>query len=475
MALTTNIQESWPFTETSGNGTGLRNSTLLTHSGVPYEQGVLLGVKYNGLTDKSTVVHASDPVSNYNAAWSTRIVFEFHSQMSAGDDWIYSKWNNIAGQNYFALLANGTSNEFRLHSAGGAALSLGTNTTGVLHDIVITGDGLGTLKAYRDGKLIGTAADGGDAMTGSADIRIATRSSSQFANITVNHINTWSDEKTASDVIDLSNGRSFLFDNGTAFVAPNLPLNYLLDDVVSFNESSGNSVGDISTDVVTVTGADQSITNPAFGNGIEFDGVADLAFFATAASGPLNGNFAQPFTVVELINQITDDVGNITHANGAGADDKFYFQSQGSGDVIAGRVRGQDSAATGSLSNGLHMQVLTSDGLASGDANFYNDGVLISNFTAGATTADGTGNAGRVTFGRKSANASLFWNGQMGQVLFYTREISLDEVIELWNDGDPLIRDPVTGLFAPLSVVVAGGIMPRIFASITPRIIGRVF
>jgi hypothetical protein len=438
MALETGLVESFGFAEASGNGVGLVASTVMTHNSVTYGQGSLSGVGYDGLVDYSTVAHASDPISNYNAPWSKRFNFEILSQVSAGDDWVFTKWNNVAGQNYFALVTNGTTNNIKLHTAGGGALSLGANTAGV-HDVLITSDGSGNLKAYLAGALIGTAVDGGDAMTGSALTRIATRGSLQYANITGNELNSWNRELTLAEATELYNGGDYKFYNGYVF-GP-LTLATGLVGTVSF-ETTTSMVDDISADALTSAGV-ATITDPKGGDGLLYDGVSDYTHYTTWNSDPFSADLSLDWTLTCLFVKTGDNTGYIFNASGTGNNDKFYLFMT-AGKLQATLLAGSALATAGTMDDGINMVAISSDG------EVYLNGVSVLSLTAGASTGVGDGYTGRFAWGALSSTFAQKLDAEIYQTLMYDRILTPAELVALWGGGSPLVRDS-EGNFASLS------------------------
>lgn len=223
--------------------------------------------------------------------------------------------------------------------------------------------------------------------------------------------------------------------SGWIFTAP--PAVTLLTNIVSYWKLDGNSNDSVGTNNGTDTAISYSIANGKIGQGAGFNGSSSK--IEIASSSGLN---SPNWTANWWANINTVNTFNPTFSKGPGDVSGFLTLSRGTGkySMTIGSAGGQNELQfSASLSNATYyMFTATYDGTT---FKIYLNGAFVTSVAATYTT-----NASNLEFGT-SASLAQFLTGDMDEVGFWSRALTVAEVTKLYNGGLGLSYPFATGNF----------------------------
>ncbi len=342
---------------------------------------------------------------------------------------ILNKGSWGSGRNLYAIYYQNSSSFLRFDLGGSSANNAITvpNTLTPLNTwshVALTWDGT-TVRAYVNGKQVGTATQTQTPDTSTWPLQFGAASASQFLNGFIDEPKIFSYARTAAQIqVDYSAGASSIGSQSTSALTNGLVGYWKLDEVSGAGATLADSSGNNNTGTAKLFGGGNTSTDSAhvagkFGNGFSFDGGDDnidipYSSNLTGAGSVSLSAWIKPTTI-------------------GGADYVFGNTSQSFRFLLSGTTNIQFPTACGSLTGfstpmqtGVWQLLTGTFDSTTGQTVIYLNGAKVSSGICTGAILD----AANLSIGGTSTRR---FNGSIDEMRMYNRALSPAEVQQLYN------------------------------------------
>ncbi len=304
------------------------------------------------------------------------------------------------------------------------------------HIVAVANSGSGTLKLYIDGLDVqGVLSSAGSwpTINNTDAMRIGSSNTTGYFAGPIDEVRVYNTALTAAQIQSLyQQGQSDEVNTGASQAQGTGRLDSGLAGYWKMDDGSGTSATDSSTNANTGTLTNgPTWTTGQIGGAVSFDGVDDYVAIGTTLTS------TSAITVAAWVNASSsvDGMAIFGNINGQLGSDRqcLMYDNAGTNNIYFGNVV-INYQLTGSLGTGTWHHVVFSN---SGTTNrLYLDGAKVAENSAGALTS---ANEGNLNIG--SCNGGNFFAGTIDEARVYHRQLSSDEVSELYRLTSPTGTD----------------------------------